>query len=67
MSCSGKVSRTFELLHLFGADEKSQGAAKKNKEKSSLVLVSRNVLFCKKSSNVDNFFPVLGKNPLKPS
>ena len=44
MSRSGKVSRTFELLHVFGAAEKiqaksaekSQGAAEKNKEKLKL-------------------------------
>jgi hypothetical protein len=33
MSRSGKVSRTFEFFHVFGAAEKSQGAAEKNKEK----------------------------------
>ena len=33
MSRFGKVSRTFEFLRLFGAAEKSQGAAEKNKEK----------------------------------
>ena len=33
MSCSSKVSRTFEFLCVFGAAEKSQGAAEKNKEK----------------------------------
>ena len=30
MSRSGKVSRTFEFLHVFGAAEESQGAAEKN-------------------------------------
>ena len=33
MSRSGKVSRTFEFLLIFGAAEKSPGAAEKNKEK----------------------------------
>ena len=37
MSCSGKVSRTFEFLHIFGFAEKSPSkilrAAEKNKEK----------------------------------
>ena len=33
MSRSSKVSRTFEFLRIFGATEKSQGAAEKNKEK----------------------------------
>ena len=33
MSRSGKVSRTFEFLCVFGAAEKIQGAAEKNKEK----------------------------------
>jgi hypothetical protein len=33
MSRSTKVSRTFEFLRIFGATEKSQGAAEKNKEK----------------------------------
>ena len=33
MSCSGKVWRTFEFWRVFGAAEKSQGAAEKNKEK----------------------------------
>ena len=33
MSHSGKVSRTFEFLCIFGGAEKSQGAAEKNKEK----------------------------------
>ena len=32
MSCSFKVSRTFEFLSVFGSAEKSQGAAEKNKE-----------------------------------
>ena len=32
MSRSCKVSRTFEFLRVFGAAEKSQGAAEKNKE-----------------------------------
>ena len=65
MSCSGKVSRTFEFLRVFGAAEKIQ------EEKSWLLSrvlwfsVSRNVLFCQenKNSNVDNFFPELDKNP----
>ena len=35
MSHSGKASRTFEFLHVFGAAEKSQGAAEKNKERKS--------------------------------
>ena len=33
MSRSGKVLRTFEFLRVFGAAEKSEGAAEKNKEK----------------------------------
>ena len=33
MSRSGKVSRKFEFLCVFGAAEKSQGAAEKNKGK----------------------------------
>ena len=33
MSRSDKVSRTFEFFCVFGAVEKSQGAAEKNKEK----------------------------------
>ena len=31
MSGSGKVSRIFEILFVFGAAKKSQGAAEKNK------------------------------------
>ena len=33
MSCSGKVSRTFEFFRVYRAAEKSQGAAEKNEEK----------------------------------
>ena len=33
MSCSGKVSRTFEFLRVFGAAEKSLRAAEESKEK----------------------------------
>ena len=33
MSRSGKISRTFEFLPVFGAAEKTQGAAQKNKKK----------------------------------
>ena len=61
MSRSGKESRTFEFLRVFGAAEKSQGAAEKNKEKVeanctgfSAVLwfsVSSNVLFCQENKN----------------
>ena len=66
----------FEFLRQkFGAAEKSQGAAEKNKEKVeanctgfSAVLwfsVSRNVLSYQenKNSNVDQLFPELDKNP----
>ena len=74
MSPSDKVWKTFEFLRVLGAAEKIKGAAEKNKknlkltalasQQSSLVL-SRNVPFCQenKNSNVDNFFPELGKNP----
>ena len=34
MSRSGKVSRTFEFLHVFGAPEKSQGAATEKEEQN---------------------------------
>ena len=72
MSCSSKVSRTFERENpskSLRAAEKSQGAAeKKEKRLDSRVLwfsVSRNVLFYQenKNSNVDNFIPRLDKNP----
>ena len=33
MSCSGKVSRTFEFFRVYRAAEKSQEAAEKNEEK----------------------------------
>jgi hypothetical protein len=33
MPCSSKVLGRFEFLRIFGAAEKSQGAAEKNKEK----------------------------------
>ena len=71
MSCSGKVLRIFEFLHVFGA-------AEKNKEKvqakftgfsveffgSQWTSVSSDVLFCQenKNSNFDNFFSELDKN-----
>ena len=66
MSRSSKVSRTFDFLQVFGAAEKSQGAAEKNKLSRVLWFsVIRNVLFCQenKNSNVDNFFPELDKDP----
>ena len=73
MSHSGKVSRTFEFLCVFGAAEKSQGAAEKNKEKVKVLsrFLSQSVkMFCQekeKIQNVDNFFPKLEKNSPKSS
>ena len=71
MSCSGKVSRTFEFLRIFGAAEKSQEKVEANCTGFSAEFfdshfsVSRNVLFCQenKNSNIDNFLSELDKNP----
>ena len=48
MSCSAKVWRTFEFLHVFGSSEEGQGAAEKNKEKFEVN--------CTGSQSVEMFF-----------
>ena len=76
MSRSGKVSRSFELLLVFGAAEKIQTKVsellRKFEANCSRLLsrvlwfsVSRNVLICQENenSNVEIFFPELDKNP----
>ena len=66
MSCSGKVSRTFEFLHVFGAAAIDKEKVEANCTGRVLWFsVSRNVLFCQenKNSNVDNFLQELDKNP----
>ena len=45
MSRSRKVSRTFEFLRIFGAAEKSQGAAEKNTEKVEATCTGFSVEF----------------------
>ena len=63
MSRSGKVSRTFDFLIIFGAAEQSQEKVEANGTGFSAEFFgsqsSRNVLFCQenKNSNVDNFLP----------
>ena len=69
MSPSGKVLRTFEFLHVFGAAEKIKEKVEANCTGfSSEFFGSQSVeMFCfarkTKKSNVDNFFPELDKNP----
>ena len=73
MSCSGKVSRTFESFRVFEAAEKNKEKVEANCMRWLLFRVfwfsvSTNVLFCQenKNSNVE-LFPELDKNPLMSS
>ena len=73
MSHSGKVSRTFEFLHVFGAAEKNKEKVEANWSGFSAEFFgSQSVemfFFAKenKNSNVDNFLLGLDKNPPTPS
>ena len=48
---SGKVSRTFEFLLIFGVAEKSQEKVEANGTGFSAEFFGRNVLFCQENQN----------------